>query len=425
MADNTSTGSVARPSRRAAASISVTLTTLVMICSLPLLVIYIYFCLKFNHGELAVPSFSMMKAAPLPTVASVIIVLGWLAFQAALQILAPGKWVEGPTLPDGSRLSYKMNGWASWWITWLVLIAGVATQLFSATILADHFGELLSTAILVACLFSCYLYWHGTRLAADAQPSTNNALYDFWLGTSLNPRIKHFDLKLFCEARPGLIGWIAIDLSLAAKQIEMHGHLTLPMILICAFQFWYVADYYFNEEAILTTWDIKHENFGYMLCFGDLVWVPFTYTIQTHYLVEHTHDLPWWGAATIIFLNIVGYAIFRGANLQKHRFRQNPKIAIWGGSANYIRTTRGTLLLTNGWWGLSRHMNYFGDLLMGLAWCLPCLFESPLPYFYFAYFTILLIHRERRDNKICAARYNSDWDLYCAKVPYRIVPGIY
>ena len=55
-------------------------------------------------------------------------------------------------------------------------------------------------------------------------------------------------------------------------------------------------DYYLHEEAILTTWDIKHENFGWMLCWGDLVWVPFTYTIQAYYLVEHTHDLPWWGA---------------------------------------------------------------------------------------------------------------------------------
>jgi protein-S-isoprenylcysteine O-methyltransferase Ste14 len=70
-------------------------------------------------------------------------------------------------------------------------------------------------------------------------------------------------------------------------------------------------------------------------------------------------------------------------------------------------------------------MNYFGDLLMGLAWCLPCLFGSPLPYFYITYFTILLVHRERRDHDMCAVRYGKDWDAYCAKVKYRIVPGVY
>ena len=162
-----------------------------------------------------------------------------------------------------------------------------------------------------------------------------------------------------------------------------------------------------------------------MLCWGDLVWVPFTYTVQAYYLVEHTHELPLWGTAAIVLLNVAGYVIFRGANLQKHRFRRNPDRPIWGRPAKFIATAQGSLLLASGWWGLSRHMNYFGDLLMGLAWCLPCLFESPLPYFYIFYSTILLVHRERRDHDMCAMRYGKDWEAYCAMVPYRIVPGVY
>src|SRR2546422_11390390 len=67
------------------------------------------------------------------------------------------------------------------------------------------------------------------------------------------------------------------------------------MLLVNAFQVLYVADYFFHEDAILTTWDIKHEKFGWMLAWGDLVWVPFTYTIQAYYLVdrseEHTSEL--------------------------------------------------------------------------------------------------------------------------------------
>ena len=30
----------------------------------------------------------------------------------------------------------------------------------------------------------------------------------------------------------------------------------------------------------------------------------------------------------------------------------------------FIETKRGTKLLTSGWWGRSRHPNYFGDWLM-------------------------------------------------------------
>lgn len=34
--------------------------------------------------------------------------------------------------------------------------------------------------------------------------------YDFFMGRELNPRIKNFDIKFFCEMRPGLIGWVSI-----------------------------------------------------------------------------------------------------------------------------------------------------------------------------------------------------------------------
>src|SRR5207248_6297899 len=104
-----------------------------------------------------------------------------------------------------------------------------------------------------------WLYRHGKRTGSRHERITNNAIYDFWLGTALNPRVGNFDFKLFCEARPGLIGWVAINLSLAAKQYQLYGRLSWPMILVCFFHFWYIADYYFHEEAILTTWDIKHE----------------------------------------------------------------------------------------------------------------------------------------------------------------------
>lgn len=30
----------------------------------------------------------------------------------------------------------------------------------------------------------------------------------------------------------------------------------------------------------------------------------------------------------------------------------------------YLQTERGTKLMTSGWWGRSRHPNYFGDWLM-------------------------------------------------------------
>jgi hypothetical protein len=40
-------------------------------------------------------------------------------------------------------------------------------------------------------------------------------------------------------------------------------------------------------------------------------------------------------------------------------------------------------------------------MLMALAWSLPTGFETPITYFYIIYFTVLLIHRQRRDDENC------------------------
>ena len=90
-----------------------------------------------------------------------------------------------------------------------------------------------------------------------------------------------------------------------------------------------------------------------------------------------------------------------------------------------VETSRGTKLLISGFWGMSRHSNYLGDLMMGLAWCLTTGFSAILPYFYIIYFVILLVHRERRDNDHCARKYGKDWEAYTARVPWRILPFVY
>jgi protein-S-isoprenylcysteine O-methyltransferase Ste14 len=398
---------------------------------LPPLVYYLWICAEYYQGELVIPhGLDELRAlfghVPAPTLTSIGIFVGWYLFQGLLQIYAPGKWAEGQALSDGTRLKYKMNGWFSWWFTWACIAAGVATGIIPMTILHEQFGPLLTVTNIFAFGFSLYLYIHGKVRPDDGKNTTTGyPVHDYFLGTALNPRIGNFDFKLFCEARPGLIGWVVINLSLMAQQYHLHGTVSVPMILVNVFQFWYITDYYLHEEAILSTWDIRHENFGWMLCWGDLAWVPFTYTLQAFYLVHHPHSLPIWAIAGIVILNCAGYYIFRAVNIQKHKFRKDPERPIWGKKPEFIRTAHGSLLLISGWWGVGRHLNYLGDLMMALAWCLPCGFGSVLPYFYIIYFTILLVHRERRDHVTCAAKYGADWDAYCAKVRWRILPGIY
>lgn len=38
---------------------------------------------------------------------------------------------------------------------------------------------------------------------------------------------------------------------------------------------------------------------------------------------------------------------------------------------------------------------------MAFAWCMPTGFTTPITYFYFVYFFILLAHRQWRDDEAC------------------------
>ena len=403
-----------------------------MIFGLPIFTAYLFFAVRFNDGEVLPGPYSDWNgilAAMVPTGRAAVIYGVWLVLQALLQKYAPGRTVLGAPLPDGSRLPYRMNGFFSLIVTLVVVGLLHLSGVFSIAELYMEFGALISVMTIFVFLFSIYLYWYGQQ-HGQARHLSGHFIHDFWMGTGHNPRIPAgpdgFDLKLFCEARPGLIFWVLLNTSFAYVQYQVYGFVSTSMILVWVFQMFYILDYFWNEEAILTTMDIKHENFGYMLAFGDLVWVPMTYSLQAHYLIDNVHTLPWWGAVIIIGINFLGLYIFRSVNLQKHKFRGDPENArIWGKKAEYMETAQGNKLLLSGFWGWSHHFNYVGDILMALSWSLPCLFGSALPYFYPAYFAILLIHRERRDHNFCSTKYGADWDRYCEKVRWRIIPRVY
>uniref|UniRef100_A0A8C0SJ84 Delta(14)-sterol reductase LBR n=1 Tax=Canis lupus familiaris TaxID=9615 RepID=A0A8C0SJ84_CANLF len=324
----------------------------------------------------------------------------WFSLQALFYILPIGKVVEGMPLADGRRLKYRLNGFYAFLLT-CVAVGAALCRGVELHYVYHHFLPLALAAATFAMALSTYLAVRAAWAppAALAPASSGNAIYDFFIGRELNPRIGTFDLKYFCELRPGLIGWVVVNLVmlLAEMKLQHRAAPSLAMILVNSFQLLYVVDALWNEEALLTTMDITHDGFGFMLAFGDLVWVPFIYSFQAFYLVNHPNEVSWPMASLIIAL--------------KH--------------LKTIHTSTGKNLLVSGWWGFVRHPNYLGDLIMALAWSLPCGFKHVLPYFYVIYFTVLLVHREARDERHCRKKYGLAWEKYCQRVPYRIFPYVY
>eukprot|EP01100_Stratorugosa_tubuloviscum_P015207 TRINITY_DN8589_c0_g1_i1.p1 TRINITY_DN8589_c0_g1~~TRINITY_DN8589_c0_g1_i1.p1 ORF type:complete len:454 (-),score=163.97 TRINITY_DN8589_c0_g1_i1:81-1385(-) len=356
--------------------------------------------------------------------------IGWFIFQAILHLIVPGKTMDGVLLSNGKRLKYKINGFSCCLITFAVVFFCEKQGYIKLSWIYDNLFQLLIASNICVFIFSIYLYLRsfkrGELLAAGG--NSGNIFYDFFIGRELNPRILggHFDLKYFCELRPGLIGWLLINFAMAAKQFEIHGQLTNSMVIVLMFQTWYVLDALYFEPAILTTMDITTDGFGFMLAFGDMVWVPFLYSLQSRYIASQSFPLSMeqHTMAIVIALQLIGYYIFRGANSEKNKFRTNPNDPQVS-YLKYIETKTGSKLIISGWWGVARHINYTGDLMMALSWCLPCGTAHIIPYFYFIYFAILLIHREARDEHKCATKYGIDWQKYCQIVKFRMIPYIY
>jgi delta14-sterol reductase len=365
--------------------------------------------------------------------------IAWFCFQVVLERCLPCELVQGPPVKADTdrnlRLTYRINGHLAFWVTLLAVHAGwpywdssgEAIQLgeFPIYLLYEYYQELAFCNIVLCFALSLYMYvnsFNGDKILADGGDS-GNPIYDFFIGRELNPRLGSFDWKLFCELRPGLIGWTLLNLACMHQQHLRLGYVSGSMILLNIFQGIYVWDALYQERALLTTMDITTDGFGFMLLFGDLAWVPFTYSVQARYLVKHDPKLSATTLALIVALHIAGYVIFRGSNNQKDAFRRNPNDAALQ-HLSFLQTKRGTKLLTSGWWGAARKINYTGDYLMGLTWCLVCGFDSVVPYFYAIYFMILLVHRSIRDDHMCHAKYGDDWLEYKKMVPYRFIPGL-
>ncbi|PQE33131.1 Delta(14)-sterol reductase protein [Rutstroemia sp. NJR-2017a WRK4] len=402
-------------------------------------------------------------------------VLGYYGLSLILHKVLPGEHLEGVELASGGKLKYKFNTWSSTMVTFAICLAGTIAQGADFpvwTFMYDNYLQILTANIIISYALATYVYVRSfsvkpgnpelRELAAGGH--SGNMLYDWFIGRELNPRVTipligEIDIKEFCELRPGLMGWLLLDYAFVAHQYKAYGYVTDSILLITAFQTLYVLDSYWMENAILTTMDITTDGFGFMLAFGDLVWVPFIYTLQARYLSVYPLSLGVLGTTSVLAVVGVGYYIFRGANNEKNRFRTNPQDPRIS-HLKYMETASGSKLLISGWWGTARHINYFGDWIMAWAYCLPTGIAGYLvhhvpthkqsladgsfvysdmevtqgdargwgmiiTYFYVVYFGVLLVHRELRDEEKCQRKYGADWDKYKQIVRYRIIPGIY
>jgi delta14-sterol reductase len=276
---------------------------------------------------------------------------------------------------------------------------------------------------------ACALGLIYTALAVFSEQPTGKPLaLDIFLGRAKNPQYLsgRVDAKMFLYLFGAAMLALNI-LSFAMHHQRSYATSTNPGLLLHAgLLCWFLFDYLTFERVHLWTYDLFAERVGFKLGWGCLSFYPYFYAIGLWSVIDRpdpgASDLYLVLSAGVFFL---GWALSRGANLQKFRFKTEPERRFLGIQPEVL-TDGHRSLLCSGFWGLSRHINYLGEVLMASGLALSLGFPSYwVPWLYPLYYVLLLFPRERDDERRCREKYGALWSAYTERVPRRIIPWIY
>ena len=361
----------------------------------------------------------------------------WAVFAGILMLhlVLPARSVVGYVRDDrsGEPLRYRLNGLLVFFVSVGMWLAAGASGVMPWDWLWQHRWSGAAGALVLGLLLSAAVVLTAPRQAGgESVPGTpprgSSLLAELYLGRRFNPRMfgGRADAKMFLY----LAGATLLELNLLS--FAAHHFLTYPgdpspgVVLHVALLSWFVLDYLVFERVHLYTYDLFAERVGFKLVWGCLFWYPYFYAVGLWSVADLPNPhAPAWLTVLAVTVFFTGWVLSRGANLQKFRFKRDPERALLGLVPGALSDGE-RIILASGLWGLSRHVNYLGEILMagGLALVL----GWPLmlgPWLYPVYYVALLVPRERDDDRRCAAKYGALWEQYRDKVPWRIVPGVY
>ncbi len=353
----------------------------------------------------------------------------WMVYAAVftLHIIVPARHVSGYVRDaDGRPLRYRLNGLPVLLVVLALYAAAAHRGVIGWDFFWEHRWEGLAGACTLGLLFTL-------AIVLGASPTGRSFVADLYLGRRENPqwgagrRGARVDAKMFLY----LIGAVQLELnvlSFAAHQALAHPGQASPGVILHAALFtFFVLEYLLFEEVHLYTYDFVAERVGFKLGWGCMAFYPYFYCIGLWSVARqpdpHAPVALLLLAAGVFF---VGWSLSRGANLQKFLFKTHPEAKLLGVLAPRALSDGEHRLLCNGFWGLSRHINYLGEISMAIGLTLALGWPlDPWPWLYPLYYVALLLPRQADDDRRCARKYGALWTEYCRRVPFRVIPGVY
>ncbi|XP_057669770.1 delta(14)-sterol reductase LBR isoform X1 [Diorhabda carinulata] len=369
--------------------------------------------------------------------------LGIVAYFTLLAILtaipAGGVKVNGPPNKSG-KFEYRLNGLLSCLTLLIISAALLFKKIDVANYLVNHVSQFLVGSIILGIGASVLAYIRSFYVPVSALNSFavgKNGLYGFFIGREINPRLFSIvDLKLLFF-RASIIGTVLLDLAFVYNNLDPQYRIVnsestftitpklssiQPTLLIFTIlHVYYFLDSLIFESSWLTSFTHQQEGFGYLLVLSYCI-SPFLNALLIKYVVENNVELAWWKLLLSLVVYAAGLFLYRKSNNQKDAFRKNP-YSPFIANLETIPTTQGKKLLASGLWGIVRHPNYLGDIIMHISW-LPFVF-SLLPSLPIILTILILVHRSLRDNHHCKQKYGAAWDRYRNKVRYLLLPKVY
>ena len=341
-----------------------------------------------------------------------------------LQLAIPARKVAGYVRDSrtGKPLTYRINGVFVFIVVVLLWSIAGSMDVMSFDWLWKHRWNTLAGALALGILVTACAIWRAPKQG-------KNWLSGFFFGRRFNPQLigNRVDVKMFLY----LFGAIFLQLNLlsfTAHHVMLYQPVISPGVLLYLLLFtWFICDYLVFEHVHLYTYDLVAENVGFKLIGGCLVFYPFFYGIGLWAVADlPSPRSPWWLLTISAILFFAGWVFARGSNLQKYHFKKNPKQSFLGVIQPTTLTDGTQSLLCSGFWRISRHVNYLGEFLMAIGLTLSVGYPLVLVvWLYPIYYVLLLVARERDDDRRCALKYGALWDQYRSQVPSRIIPGVY
>jgi len=342
----------------------------------------------------------------------------------ALHLALPARKVAGYVNDErtGRPLTYRLNGP-------LVLLSVVVlwVVLGSTGVLAwDWLYEHRWPGLIGSCVLGVSL---SVAAFGSAPPTGRSLLADLYFGRSLNRQFfgARVDAKMFLY----LVGAAMLGLnllSLTAHHVMRFGSDMSAGVLLYSILFmWFIVEYLVFERVHLYTYDIFAERVGFKLVWGCFVFYPYFYAVGLWATADMPDpETPWWLLLISAVIFFGGWILTRGANMQKYWFKRHPDQAFLGFMEPRILDDGRHALLCSGFWGISRHVNYLGEVLQAVGLTLVLGYPDVwVAWLYPLYYVLLFVARERADERRCAEKYGDLWAEYVREVPRRIVPWIY